>query len=102
DGIRDYKVTGVQTCALPIYSGLTEGEFRLAKIPSHELSPAGFVPQGDDRSSPPRRDAASDSSDETLGRAGTKPLVLAVEDDAERSEERRVGRGGRLGMGREQ
>src|SRR5205807_7340090 len=21
DGIRDYKVTGVQTCALPIYSG---------------------------------------------------------------------------------
>src|SRR5256885_10642291 len=22
DGIRDYKVTGVQTCALPIYSGL--------------------------------------------------------------------------------
>src|SRR5205807_2784419 len=22
DGIRDYKVTGVQTCALPIYCGL--------------------------------------------------------------------------------
>src|SRR5688500_19683655 len=22
DGIRDYKVTGVQTCALPIYAGL--------------------------------------------------------------------------------
>src|SRR5256885_8897386 len=25
DGIRDYKVTGVQTCALPIYRALTEG-----------------------------------------------------------------------------
>src|SRR5256885_12218374 len=24
DGIRDYKVTGVQTCALPIYSALKE------------------------------------------------------------------------------
>src|SRR5688500_19815672 len=24
DGIRDYKVTGVQTCALPIYAGLVE------------------------------------------------------------------------------
>src|SRR5256885_7202181 len=23
DGIRDYKVTGVQTCALPIYKGTT-------------------------------------------------------------------------------
>src|SRR5256885_8228253 len=26
DGIRDYKVTGVQTCALPIYSALSDGE----------------------------------------------------------------------------
>src|SRR5256885_9273199 len=25
DGIRDYKVTGVQTCALPISSSLSEG-----------------------------------------------------------------------------
>ena len=28
DGIRDYKVTGVQTCALPIYA---EGEFQAAE-----------------------------------------------------------------------
>src|SRR5256885_5887719 len=25
DGIRDYKVTGVQTCALPIYAGVAAG-----------------------------------------------------------------------------
>src|SRR5256885_5233441 len=30
DGIRDYKVTGVQTCALPIYMAeLTDGEERI-------------------------------------------------------------------------
>src|ERR1039457_7414439 len=29
DGIRDYKVTGVQTCALPIY--LVADHYRLAK-----------------------------------------------------------------------
>src|SRR5256885_11898454 len=26
DGIRDYKVTGVQTCALPIYGGERHGQ----------------------------------------------------------------------------
>src|SRR5256885_7588644 len=35
DGIRDYKVTGVQTCALPIF-GFDAGEYslNLAKIPA--------------------------------------------------------------------
>ena len=31
DGIRDYKVTGVQTCALPIYWWITNDN-RLASI----------------------------------------------------------------------
>src|SRR5256885_6260814 len=32
DGIRDYKVTGVQTCALPIYgSALSDGNMHLYK-----------------------------------------------------------------------
>src|SRR5256885_6749131 len=31
DGIRDYKVTGVQTCALPIYAG----EFRFWDLGEH-------------------------------------------------------------------
>src|SRR2546426_7509116 len=29
DGIRDYKVTGVQTCALPIYIGITSGNNKI-------------------------------------------------------------------------
>src|SRR5256885_5878630 len=30
DGIRDYKVTGVQTCALPIYGGTGDTVYDLA------------------------------------------------------------------------
>src|SRR5256885_9033614 len=37
DGIRDYKVTGVQTCALPIWVGVVD-EVRLANILSCRLS----------------------------------------------------------------
>src|SRR5256885_5705542 len=43
DGIRDYKVTGVQTCALPIYWSALNVEMRIRAIsksscarPSHE------------------------------------------------------------------
>src|SRR5256885_6310015 len=32
DGIRDYKVTGVQTCALPIFGA--KGEHRLDRVPA--------------------------------------------------------------------
>src|SRR5256885_14401465 len=32
DGIRDYKVTGVQTCALPISHGLRWPQLRIARI----------------------------------------------------------------------
>src|SRR5256885_9986939 len=34
DGIRDYKVTGVQTCALPIFAGTTVGPGRTAAYPA--------------------------------------------------------------------
>src|SRR5256885_12194827 len=33
DGIRDYKVTGVQTCALPIYRLDSLARNRLAEVP---------------------------------------------------------------------
>src|SRR2546426_11446299 len=33
DGIRDYKVTGVQTCALPIYDGTRCGKRRSQECP---------------------------------------------------------------------
>src|SRR6516162_10993940 len=36
DGIRDYKVTGVKTCALPIFSGLQSTVRR-------EAQPAGLI-----------------------------------------------------------
>src|SRR6266446_9881932 len=32
DGIRDYKVTGVQTCALPIYPELRELQYQILEI----------------------------------------------------------------------
>src|SRR5256885_14496250 len=34
DGIRDYKVTGVQTCALPIFATLAPGVFTRAGLPA--------------------------------------------------------------------
>src|SRR5256885_2712079 len=42
DGIRDYKVTGVQTCALPIYQAGAErkmrvGETQRGEIEAHEV-----------------------------------------------------------------
>src|SRR5256885_11120824 len=46
DGIRDYKVTGVQTCALPISVRLT---LRCAKIsPSHVRQLVAFPPTTQD------------------------------------------------------
>src|ERR1022692_4294123 len=33
DGIRDYKVTGVQTCALPIYEDGISGGGRVPQVP---------------------------------------------------------------------
>src|SRR3712207_8267719 len=35
DGIRDIGVTGVQTCALPIFIGMPEGHFPLAQAVVH-------------------------------------------------------------------
>src|SRR6266446_7614934 len=34
DGIRDYKVTGVQTCALPILPGVARARSRRSVLPS--------------------------------------------------------------------
>src|SRR5256885_4377475 len=41
DGIRDYKVTGVQTCALPICAELLEADPR--QLVAHRLHEAGVV-----------------------------------------------------------
>src|SRR3712207_8581950 len=51
DGIRDIGVTGVQTCALPIYGGLLElcrevtgGDAAWVPVPEAELLAAGVEP----------------------------------------------------------
>src|SRR5205807_4331619 len=38
DGIRDYKVTGVQTCALPIY--VDKVDFAVSPYASTQIAPA--------------------------------------------------------------
>src|SRR5256885_12042572 len=76
DGIRDYKVTGVQTCALPISEGHRSGAL-----------PAGPVPaRGGLLQRPPRRR-------DRCHRAEQLPLVAHYPEIADhpRSEERRVG-----------
>src|SRR5256885_12703298 len=72
DGIRDYKVTGVQTCALPIYRRRRpERDRGLRRLP--DALPALIV-----------RDAVP-GAEEGL-------RLRAVEDLRDRSEERRVGK----------
>src|SRR5205807_5860173 len=78
DGIRDYKVTGVQTCALPI-SAAGRPEARPGRRPRAGPRAAGGRrrpgPAGAGRTARPRR--------------------------CRRSEERRVGKEGRSGWGAE-
>src|SRR5256885_39257 len=45
DGIRDYKVTGVQTCALPIFIGLPVAFFAVLMLAGQLLS----TPEGEAR-----------------------------------------------------
>src|SRR5256885_4039190 len=78
DGIRDYKVTGVQTCALPIFDGTflwksqTEGAFTVSGVVAgahHRLTFASGL-----------KDAKG------------KPFVVKGWSAEFRSEERRVGK----------
>src|SRR5690606_40387829 len=85
DGIRDFHVTGVQTCALPI---LDRGAFRKGKPPRRV--PAGS--QGRSRSAA----LGQGSLDLGTGVAG-RPAQAPVG----RSEERRVGKEGRSRWSRE-
>src|ERR671918_2105192 len=44
DGIRDYKVTGVQTCALPIWQVAADANLAGATYPDQSLYPANSAP----------------------------------------------------------
>src|SRR5690606_40554835 len=87
DGIRDFHVTGVQTCALPIYEGKSEPfRFQLPQRLFTKPLARALIEQ--------RRLLALDArQDETVG-AALEALLIAPEIfTPDRSEERRVGKG---------
>src|SRR5256885_8004304 len=79
DGIRDYKVTGVQTCALPIYdvspsAQFVEGNgFRAERFSRMRISRSGILVA-------------------ELAASLLKRFSHSQTDHTERSEERRVGK----------
>src|SRR5256885_7564525 len=77
DGIRDYKVTGVQTCALPISLPLAPGRAWFSSRSGPHL-PTNTIPRWTDFGLSIRT---------TLRRAARATLALTT-----RSEERRVGK----------
>src|SRR5690348_17362276 len=85
DGIRDGRVTGVQTCALPIYDPPT--------VRNHDGNPANLPRE-------PGR-ATRSRAWPRLQRPGGCVCLLDGSPDRRRSEERRVGKGGRRWRRRE-
>src|SRR5256885_10167695 len=97
DGIRDYKVTGVQTCALPISLGgagggesggsLRRGGARAA--PQRLLEPRGVAGRDIERADRIRDDdpfaavAALQSFDELVPDHGRPPEIAGAERDLE-------------------
>src|SRR5262249_59838781 len=89
DGIRDWSVTGVQTCALPIW------QLARCPAPSESKTPSGLAseptPAKGARYSLPRR-----ASSKLPAMAATqRPVAAPTATGSPRSEERRVGKGGR-------
>src|SRR5205807_7303614 len=81
DGIRDYKVTGVQTCALPIYYELRHAE-QTETVLDRALAIAKSEPQGPVYVTLPREVLASTFSKELsstasieIGRASCRERV---------------------------
>src|SRR5256885_8811636 len=78
DGIRDYKVTGVQTCALPIY-GTRHPQRPDSSSPRGILLPVPRTvspPPGGDRAAPaPRSRRAAAAPQGEIGRASCRERV---------------------------
>src|SRR5262249_62300076 len=89
DGIRDWSVTGVQTCALPIYPELGE---RVGPLGGDHLRLSPHLPRVRGRGGAGRPRQGRDGA---RGDDGSGLVAL-------RSEERRVGKEGRSGWGAEQ
>src|SRR5438046_9824821 len=87
DGIRDWSVTGVQTCALPISLARTIDQSANG-LPADRIQAATIFPTT----------SAADSVCGNFADGSTDAYVIHV---AERSEERRVGKESRRGRARE-
>src|SRR5256885_4707743 len=81
DGIRDYKVTGVQTCALPISTSTSRGRESPPACRSGTLVPGGREPMPDTAKVPIPAD-----------RDPVSASVRFLHSRRMRSEERRVGK----------
>src|SRR5207247_6677112 len=95
DGIRDPLVTGVQTCALPIFGAIDVGEDGAEPADSRRRGTAGHEEER-------LRDVAVQSGEEALRAEGSEEqgkerMDVAETDRRIRSEERRVGKEGRYG-----
>src|SRR5690606_40969539 len=83
DGIRDFHVTGVQTCALPIFAGVVAEQAQLDQIVAGSRDQRRIVPPGGRVHQRGVRDPGEVlPADRLLG-------------ERRRSEERRVGKEGR-------
>src|SRR3989442_13585793 len=82
DGIRDADVTGVQTCALPIYMTSSDQMYR-GSIPNSEVNVTY------------RLRTIAFPTRNVSGRSTSYPIVNSSSPNAWRSEERRVGKEGR-------
>src|SRR5256885_5655565 len=79
DGIRDYKVTGVQTCALPILQpcAISDEQLRINRFVTHGLSVVKEgCPRRFARVNPPSREFAIISlKNRQIGRASCRERV---------------------------
>src|SRR5262249_59680731 len=82
DGIRDWSVTGVQTCALPIFAPQAPAYGAPALVVDHRPQDAA---RGELPRPPPQRRAYP-------GQAGGEDVGRRVDAHELRSEERRVGK----------
>src|SRR5204862_5257614 len=98
DGIRDLYVTGVQTCALPIFAVAAQGAPQAKPDPSHETQSAvADYNAGDYRAALVQFHDAAERGDR-LAQFNYAMMLLTGEG---RSEERRVGKEGRAGWARD-
>src|SRR5690606_39739403 len=96
DGIRDFHVTGVQTCALPISSRACAGSCRWNTGVSCRLSGGQRVKQ---RLPEALAAPAAQVVRQLIGTIGIAAAYQGFQGFLARSEERRVGKGGRTWTG---